>query len=98
MLAKRRSAAPGSRLANQYTADLVECSVVRQALSDSGLSVSQVARNLGWFRTTPDFQKVSRKLGRTAHNRSYPPQTMMGYETAVSFIRAMGLDPVDYDL
>lgn len=77
--------------------DLVDCKIVQQALTDSGISMSELARRLGYITPKPDFQKTARRMGLTPHHGTHY-QKQMGYERAVDFIQAMGLEPVDYGL
>ncbi len=66
--------------------------VLRDAYTRSGLTYSEVARNAGWEygkgTRKPDTRRVSRYLA----------QRYVQYETAVNFVRACDLDPVDYGL
>jgi len=72
---------------------------LRQALLDSGVTTSELARRLGWVR--PDTVRVARQLGILPNidgtGRSYTRETT-SYERALEICEALGIDPVDVDL
>lgn len=82
----------------------VDNSMLREAFIASGLRPVDVARRLGWTapygrrgQRFPDGPRVSRTLGLidcgSGHRRR-----MVTYDTALSFARVLGLDPVDLGL
>lgn len=79
-------------------ADLVDVSVLQGALTQSGLTKSEVARRLGWTRDTPDTCRVRRVLGECASGGKKPPQKAVSYGMATQVLSAMGFDPVDFGL
>lgn len=79
-------------------ADCVPVETIQKALADSGLSVNEVARRLGWYRTIPHTVKVRRALGIVKSGGSGVKQEAVTYNRAVQLIDAMGLDPVEYGL
>jgi hypothetical protein len=87
----------------------VAVDVLQAALVDSGLTLVEVARQLGWTRrragatngeTDVDLTRVARRLGLkpwTSRGKTYVQKTVP-YEAAVELIRAMDVDPVDYGI
>ncbi len=67
-----------------------------------GLTPTELARAVGWFdgRGKPDSQRVRRSLGlastMTKGVRYW--RELISYNNAVALARAMGADPVDFDL
>jgi hypothetical protein len=77
----------------------VDVAPLREAFERSGMTASEVAIRLGWFRANgdPDGTKVRKKLGIVAsysHGRHYHQRTM-SYENGVAFVRALEIAPVD---
>lgn len=69
----------------------VPCEVLEEAFEKSGLSLTQLARRMGYFRQIPNTEHAQRVLGRRG-------QQYVRYDTALKFCEALGLDPVDLDL
>lgn len=80
--------------------DQVEVAVIAKALKDSGLTKTEVARNMGWFKTIADTTKLRRAIGEKPWyyrgNKQF--QKHVRYDRAIELIEAMGLDPTDYGL
>lgn len=69
----------------------IDIAPIREAFERSGLTLTEVARRLGWTR--PDQPRIGRALGyHRDHGRLRQQVT---YETAVQLCRAIGIDPVD---
>lgn len=85
---------------NQHTADgAIGVEVVQQALADSGITISELARRMGWVHTRPNLTKTNRALGRSKASGSHEGAIKsVSYERAIALIEAMGLEPVDYGL
>lgn len=86
-------------------ADGIPTEVLRRAFDDSGLTAVQLAHALGWYRrqkgyVSVDGQRVRRALGLipTKQRNGRTVVASMHHERAARFLRAMGLDPVDYGL
>lgn len=79
-------------------ADNVAVGVIQRALDDAGISESELARRLGWFRSQPNVDKIRRALGKHQSGGGKPRQKSVTYDRAVELIDAMGLEPVDYGL
>jgi hypothetical protein len=86
---------------------LVPVAPLREAFERNGLTSTEVARELGWYETTPkkvrlDTGRVRRTLGlrseQTRANRGKGYRQHVRYETALKLARAMGVDPVDVGL
>lgn len=92
--------------------DLVPVAPLREAFERSGLRACDVAHALGWVRRgggSADTQRVRRSLG-LAHYTSTRTRAdgsrsswravneRIGYEHAVRFAAAMGVDPVEVGL
>ncbi len=79
---------------------------LQRAFSASGMTASTATRNLGWVRSTsgragqPDTSRFKRAIGLKPHQRNGRVwyTQYVGYDFAVEVIRALYLDPVDYDL
>ena len=69
----------------------IPVSIMRQALSDSGLSVSTAAAKIGWKK---DTRRLRRYLGYEPFRGKM--LKYVEYEMAVQMVRAWDLDPVDY--
>lgn len=78
--------------------DSVPVENIQKALDDSGLTQSEVARRMGWFRTQPDIARVRRAIGKHPSGGTRPLQKHVTYDRAVLIVEAMGLDPVDYGM
>jgi hypothetical protein len=86
--------------------DSVPVEVIRDAIQASGVSWSELARRLGWFRlragrSVPDDMRVRRHLGlhpSYSHGAVYPRQRRVGSERAVELLRAANIDPMDVGL
>ncbi len=80
------------------TNDRVEAGPVLAAIAASDVSWSQIARELGWFVTSPDTNRLRRAVGGAAQpgarNRRKRNETV-DYELAVKIARIIGADPVD---
>jgi hypothetical protein len=83
----------------------------REAYERSGLSLSEVARRMGWMRSVSrrpqDRVGDSSRVGRVLGLRRETPSTRNGggayrkyvrYSTAEALCRALDLDPLDVDL
>jgi hypothetical protein len=79
-------------LTNITNLDRIPVQNMRQALADSGLSLGQATRALGWN----DNRRLERLLGLLPAGKTKVPLTHISYDEAVMLIRAWGLYPVDY--
>jgi hypothetical protein len=80
------------------TVDDIPTDVVREAFERSGLTLSQVAKNLGWVTQVPDVGRVSVMIGRKPDPKYKRPHATMRYDSALKLCEAMGYDPVDLGL
>jgi hypothetical protein len=76
----------------------VSTDLVREAFERSGLSLSEVAKNLGWVTQVPDVGRVSVMLGLKPDPKYKRPHVTMRHDNALKLCEAMGLDPVDLGL
>ena len=87
-------------------ADRIDVEPIAQAVLQSGLTWSQICRNLEWVRDSgrPDTSRLRRRLGlldsvSCKKGKVYRGrQKTMGYELAAKIVRAAGVDPVDAGL
>lgn len=82
-------------MSNWAETEWVPVEVLQRALEDSGLSVCEVARRMGWV--SPNSARVSRALGLT-EGRGRSLQVKTRYKRAVELLEAMDQDPTDYGL
>ena len=78
---------------------------LREAFLASGLTQSDVARRLGWFRHDrpgrPDVTRFARAIGLKPHlngSHEWAYRQTTTYDRAVEIAAALGFDPVDLDL
>jgi len=81
----------------------IPTAMLREALERSGLTPTDVARSLGWYvHGRADGRRVARAIGlvttNMGHGYGHKRQQTTTYDRAVAIIRAMGFDPVDFDL
>lgn len=77
-----------------------------EAVESGRLSWAEIARSMGRFSrpdnpyVTPqgDVTYIKRVLGLKPWGKKNGLKTRMRYVTAVSLVRALGLDPVDFDI
>lgn len=87
-------------------ADDVPTGVLREALEKSGLTPLDVAKNLGWRNSEGVFdgRRVKRYIGLQKYSvggkrkRKMQFRKKCRYSTAITMIRGMDLDPVDFGL
>jgi hypothetical protein len=93
--------------ANAPHYDLVDVAPLREAFEQSGLTLSEVCRRLGWYcskvkrpGTGPDTSRLRRTLGMQPHSSSYGPYVnrRIGYDLAARIAEAIGVDPVEVGL
>jgi hypothetical protein len=70
---------------------------LRDAFQRSGVTASELARRLGWYRRTPDGERVKRQLGLyfVDNGRGKAMRETTTLERALEIVRALGLDPAD---
>lgn len=83
---------------SRHATDRVSVEVLQQARQDSGLSITELARRMGWIRTTPDSSRMRKQLGLADQAAGRRPIKSVTYERAIAMLEAMGFDPVDYGL
>lgn len=92
----------------RYETAHVSTRTLQDAYFASRLTLGQVARNLGWYKTrakwkTPqaDSSKVSRTLGMSKYRTgsgTWVLRQSVNYELALKLLEAMGQDPVEWGL
>jgi hypothetical protein len=90
--------------ANAPHYDLVDVAPLREAFEQSGLTLSEVCRRLGWYcpkvnrpSLGPDTARLRRALGTQHHGRGYVNRRI-GYDLAARIAEAIGVDPVEVGL
>lgn len=92
--------------------DLIPVAPLREAFEQSGLRACDVAHALGWTRRdggSADTQRVRRSLGLTHYTSTWMKadgtrlktravNETIGYDHAVRFAAAIGVDPVEVGL
>jgi hypothetical protein len=63
----------------------------REAFERSGLTITEVARRLGWTR--PDQDRAGKALGLHRDHGTY--HSKLCYSTAMELCKALGVDPID---
>jgi len=86
--------------------DRIPNAPLREAFLESGLTLSEVCYRLGWTRmqnarVIADVSPLKRALGlqpwTNGQGRSYTSR-LVGTEKAARILRALDLDPIDFDL
>lgn len=111
-MAKARKRPPRKRVPGNRVRDPIPVAPLRDKVSElmaEGLTISDVARQLGWVNgTQPDTSRLQRRLGLkpdskniktlkdgTRKTYSQEPHGFINYDRAVELCRALGCDPVD---
>jgi hypothetical protein len=84
------------------TNNLAPVDPLREAFLQSGMSLGEFARRMGYTRTVPNIDQARRALGlRPDHSGRGPrarPREHVSWDTAHKMLDALSLDPVDVDL
>jgi hypothetical protein len=84
------------------TNNLAPVDPLREAFLQSGMSLGEFARRMGYTRTVPNIDQARRALGlRPDHSGRGPrdkPREHVSWDTAHKILDALNLDPVDVDL
>lgn len=82
--------------------ELVPNAPIREAFLQSGMTISDFARAMGFIRTVPHIQRARKLLGMEpdygGRGRRTQPREHMDYMNALRAFEALGRDPVDLDL
>ena len=87
-------------------AESIPVEQIAAAVDASGLSLSDICRNLGWMDSDkqPSTSRLQRRLGRL-HNSTTQKckvyssrQKTVSYSLAAKIVKAAGMDPVDFGL
>lgn len=92
--------------ARTSVADGVPTEDIARAVLNSGRSLSEICRNLGWIdrNGNPSTSRLQRRLGLMPSYSKHKGkiyrnnQRIIGYELAVEIVRAADVDPVDAGL
>lgn len=91
-------ARPNLRLHPENLVDRGEVPVetLQRAVKRSGLSKSEVARRLGWYKRVPNLHRLNIVLGLEPNGATRKKQKRVTYETALRLCRALDGDPFEF--
>jgi hypothetical protein len=84
------------------TNNLAPVDPLREAFLQSGMSLGEFARRMGYTRTVPNIDQARRALGlcpdHSGRGSQAKPREHVSWDTAHKMLDALNLDPVDVDL
>lgn len=77
------------------TVGAVPCEVLQEVLERSGVSRTELARRLGWYKTVPNVPRINVALGLAPNSGTRKRQRGVRYSTAARICEALGASPFE---